>query len=120
MTEMMQVWKCNICGNIVEILHKGEGSLVCCNQPMILMEENIVDAVLEKHIPVIDGKQVRVGSVSHPMESGHYIEWIEGEGKDGEISKVFLKVGDEAVVEFYFEVVRARAYCNLHGLWKSE
>jgi len=99
---------------------------------MILMVENSVDAVLEyrsvdpelrsvgaKHAPVIDGKKVSVGSVLHPMTEEHYIEWVEATGKDGRVVKKFLKPGDEVVVEFCFDVVRARCYCNLHGLWKN-
>jgi len=119
MTSKNQIWKCEICGNIIEVVHEGADALVCCGQPMNLQEENVVDAAIEKHIPVIEGKTVKVGSVEHPMEEGHYIEWIEA--SDGEkSSKVFLKPGDKPEAEFCFEVVGARAYCNLHGLWKSE
>ena len=118
MTEVGQIWKCSICGNIVEILHEGADALVCCGVSMSLMKEGSVDAAVEKHIPVIEGKIVKVGSVLHPMSEEHYIEWIEGVSEKGEIAKVFLKPGDEPVAEFCFDVVRARAYCNLHGLWK--
>ena len=129
MTKRGQVWKCEVCGNIMEILHKGADSLVCCGEAMILMEENNVDAVVEKHKPVIKGKRVSVGSVLHPMSEEHYIEWIEGIGEDGKVVKKFLKPGvlgghdsgepDEPVVEFCFDVLKARAYCNLHGLWTN-
>ncbi len=137
MTEKMQVWKCDICGNVVEILsssasnrhgptgpddsgdsRKGDGILVCCGQPMRLMVENSVDAAVEKHKPIIEGGVVKVGSILHPMSEEHYIEWIEGVGEDGVVAKKFLKSGDEPVVEFCFNVVSARGYCNLHGLWK--
>jgi len=119
MTKKNQIWKCEVCGNIMEVLHKGADALVCCGKSMILMEENSVDAAEEKHVPVIEGKIVKVGSVSHPMDEDHYIEWIEGLGEDGRAVKRFLKPGDEPVVEFCFEAVKARAYCNLHGLWTN-
>jgi superoxide reductase len=124
MTKKMQVFKCEVCGNIVLILHEGAGQLVCCNQPMKLMEENTVDAAQEKHVPVIektaDGFKVSVGSVAHPMEEKHYIEWIELTA-DGQVYRQFLKPGEKP--EAFFKVdardVTAREYCNLHGLWKS-
>ena len=119
MTERNQIWKCNICGNIINVLHKGADALVCCGQPMNLMGENKMEAVVEKHIPVIEGKIVKVGSVAHPMNEYHYIEWIEAVSESGERSKVFLKLGDNPEVEFCFDVKQARAYCNLHGLWVS-
>ena len=119
MTEILQVWKCEICGNIVEVVHEGADALVCCGQPMNLQEEKIRDEGNEKHVPVIEGKIVKIGSVEHPMEEAHYIEWIEA--IDGEkSSKVFLKPGDKPEAEFCFDVVGVKAYCNLHGLWKSE
>tara|TARA_Y100000310_G_scaffold185141_1_gene185230 strand:+ start:1705 stop:2070 length:366 start_codon:yes stop_codon:yes gene_type:complete len=120
MTKKRQIWKCEICGNIIEILHEGADSLVCCGKPMILLEENTVDADLEKHVPVVEGNKVKVGSVTHPMEEKHYIEWIEATSESGlEPCKKFLKPGDKPEVEFPFPVKQARAYCNLHGLWKS-
>ncbi len=119
MTKLHQVYKCNVCGNITEVLHVGVGELVCCGQPMNLQKENTVDAAKEKHVPVIDGKIVKIGSIEHPMEEDHFIEWIEAVAENGKISRKFLKPGDKAVVEFCFEVKVARAYCNLHGLWKS-
>jgi len=124
MTKKMQVFKCEVCGNIVEVLHEGAGQLVCCNQPMKLMKENTVDAAQEKHVPVIektaDGFKVAVGSVAHPMEEKHYIEWIELIA-DGQVYRQFLKPGDKPEAFFKIEAqnVTAREYCNLHGLWKS-
>jgi superoxide reductase len=124
MTERKQVYKCLECGNIVEVLHEGAGELVCCNKPMVLMKENTVDASEEKHVPVIerteDGIRVKVGSVEHPMEKEHYIEWIEITA-DGKSYKEFLKPGDkpEATFRIKAERVEAREYCNLHGLWKA-
>ena len=120
MTKRNQIWKCNICGNIIGILHEGADALVCCGQPMVLQEENTVDAALEKHVPVVEGRLVKVGSVTHPMDDDHYIEWIEAVGESGERSKFFLKPGDKSEVEFCFDVKQARAYCNLHGLWVSK
>ena len=124
MTQQKQVYKCKICGNIVEILHSGMGELVCCNVPMVLMEENTVDAAQEKHVPVVEktetGIKVKVGSVEHPMEEDHYIEWIEVIA-DGRVYMKFLSPGDKPEAEFEIkaEEIEAREYCNLHGLWKS-
>ncbi len=125
MAEQKQVYKCNVCGNIIEVLHGGDGELVCCNEPMVLLVENTVDAALEKHVPVIektgDGVKVTVGSVLHPMEEEHYIEWIQIIA-DGMSYRKFLKHGDEPVAEFEITAdnITAREYCNLHGLWKSD
>jgi superoxide reductase len=119
MTKQKEVYKCEICGNIVEVLHEGKGQLVCCGQPMKLQKENTVEASIEKHIPIIKGNKVIVGSVEHPMESKHYIEWIEA--TDGtQTAKVFLKPEQKPEAEFSFKPKSAREYCNLHGLWKSK
>lgn len=124
MTNKNEVYKCNVCGNIVGVLHPADGELVCCNQPMQLMSENTVDAAIEKHVPVIEKSEnsvkVVVGEVSHPMDSDHYIEWIEILA-DGKSYKKFLSPGDKPSAEFEIsaESIIARAYCNLHGLWKS-
>jgi len=119
MTQKNEVYKCEICGNIVEVIHESGGQLVCCGQPMKLMEENTTEASKEKHVPIIKGKKVFVGFVEHPMEDVHYIEWIEAtDGK--QISKIFLKPGEKPEAEFSFKPKFARAYCNLHGLWKSK
>lgn len=125
MAKQLEVYKCEICGNIVEVLHSGAAPLVCCNQKMKLMEENTVDATKEKHVPVIemgDGKiTVRVGSVAHPMEESHYIEWVELLA-DGKAYRQFLHPGEkpEAVFPISAQKVTAREYCNLHGQWKAE
>jgi len=119
MTEQRQVWKCEICGNIIEVLHSGADSLVCCGQPMILQEEKLEDSEKgEKHVPVIEGNKVTIGNIEHPMEEAHYIEWIEASNGE-EISRVFLKPGDKPEAKFCFEVKSAREYCNLHRLWKK-
>jgi superoxide reductase len=124
MAQLKQIYKCNVCGNIVEVLHTGAGDLVCCGQPMILQTENTVDAALEKHVPVIEktdtGIIVKVGSVPHPMEESHFIEWIELIA-DGVSYRKMLKAGDEPKAKFCLSAdnVTAREYCNLHGLWRT-
>jgi len=123
MTEKLQIYKCEVCGNIVEMLHEGKGELVCCNQPMKLFKENTVDAAREKHVPVKEVAagviRVKVGDVPHPMEEKHYIEWIEIIS-DGKAYRQFLKPGDAPEAEFHVEggQITVREYCNLHGLWK--
>lgn len=124
MAERMEVYKCDVCGNIVEILHGGKGQLVCCNEPMKQMKENTVDASLEKHVPVIEkvanGIKVKVGNVPHPMEEKHYIEFIELI-VDGKVCRQYLSPGQapEAFFGVTGEKVTAREYCNMHGLWKA-
>lgn len=122
--EKNQIYKCNICGNIVETLFVGGGTLVCCGQPMELQTEKTKDIGAEKHVPVIERKDddilIKVGSVSHPMEETHYIEWIELI-TDGKRYKEFLKPGvlPEAKFCVNAENIKARIYCNLHGLWEN-
>ncbi len=124
MTARKQVYKCNVCGNIVEVLDSGEGELVCCGEPMQIQTENTVDAAREKHVPVIEkidgGVKVKVGSVAHPMDDKHWIEWIEVIA-DGKSYRQFLKPGQapEAVFAITAQEITAREYCSLHGLWKG-
>ncbi len=124
MADQLQVYKCEACGNIVEVLHGGAGELVCCGEPMKLFKENTVDAAKEKHVPVVektaDGFKVKVGSVPHPMEEKHWIEFVELIA-DGKVYRQFLKPGQtpEATFCIKAEKVSAREYCNLHGLWKA-
>ena len=124
MAERLQIYKCEACGNIVEVLHGGGGELVCCGDPMVLFVENTVDAAKEKHVPVVEkteqGIKVKVGSVPHPMEEKHYIEWVEVI-VDGKVCREFLKPGDapEALFDLQDENVTAREYCSIHGLWKA-
>jgi len=124
MAERMEVYKCEACGNIVEVLHGGKGDLACCGQPMKLFKENTVDAAKEKHVPVVEktanGVTVKVGEVAHPMEEKHHIEWIEIIA-DGSVYRQFLKPGDapEATFNVTADQVTAREYCTLHGLWKA-
>jgi superoxide reductase len=120
----LEVYKCDLCGNIIEVLHGGDGQLVCCGQPMKQMIENTVDAAKEKHVPVMEqadgGIKVKVGSVPHPMIEAHFIEFIEliGENK---ICRMWLKpeMAPEALFNGMMGEVFAREYCNLHGLWKG-
>lgn len=122
-TTRTQLYKCDLCGNIVEIVHGAAGTLTCCDQAMTLMTENTVDASKEKHVPVVStvdgGTRVSVGSVAHPMEEKHYIEWIEL-AVDGKVFRQYLKPGEKP--EAFFPVtgknITVREYCNLHGLWK--
>lgn len=125
MAKQLEVYKCNLCGNIVEVLHAGDGSLACCGEEMVLYTENTVDAAKEKHVPVIEkvdgGYKVTIGSVAHPMEEKHYIEWIELIA-DGKAYRQFLKPGEvaEAVFKVTATKVTARELCNLHGLWSAQ
>ena len=127
---MQKIYKCEICGNIVDVLHAGAGALVCCGQSMNMLDENITDAAVEKHIPIVedlpgtecqvkDGVIVKVGEVDHPMTEDHFIEWIEIETEGGKKGRKFLQPGDEPKAVFYTrkKVVKVVAYCNLHGLW---
>jgi len=123
MTENNQIYKCSICGNIVEVVHIGVRELVCCGEPMKLQEENMVDAVVEKHVPVVerteDGIIVKIGRESHPMTEEHFIEWVEMIA-DGRIYRKRLLPGDKPEVHFctQFKELVVRAYCNVHGLWR--
>ncbi|NCC53011.1 MAG: desulfoferrodoxin [Spartobacteria bacterium] len=125
MTTKLEIYKCEVCGNIVEVLHAGGGELVCCGQPMNRLEEKTADSSTEKHVPVIEkqgnGYKVTVGSVPHPMADEHYIEWIEIQFDD-KVGRKYLKPGDAP--EAFFDgikadTIRAREYCNVHGLWKG-
>ncbi|MDD5023153.1 MAG: desulfoferrodoxin [Candidatus ainarchaeum sp.] len=131
MTELTQVYKCNVCGNIVEVVHSGVGQLVCCNQPMNLLKEfSHAEEKQEKHVPFIKEKineqhyVVQIGEVEHPMEEKHYIEWVEVIADD-QVYKKFLKPGEKPIAEFKLpskpkNKLVFREYCNLHGLWKLE
>ncbi len=132
MTKLKQIYKCNICGNIVEVLHTGQGELVCCGQPMELIIAKNKDEGQEKHMPVIkelpanmcsdkDGFKIKVGEIEHPMQEDHYIEWIEINTEDGKSGKRFLTPKDKPIVDFYTrkKVISIRVYCNIHGLWEN-
>ena len=125
MTQKLQIYKCEICGNMVEVIHTGAGELVCCGQPMKLQAEKTEDQGKEKHVPVIEktknGILVKVGSVPHPMEEKHFIEWVEAIA-DGKAYRIFLKPGDKPQAEFEIKAdkIIAREYCNVHGLWTAK
>ena len=124
MAKFRGIYKCEICGNIVEVLHEGVGALVCCGEEMKFLEEKVQDSKIEKHVPFIEktenGIIVKVGqNQEHPMEEKHYIEWIQIFA-DGKAYRQFLKPGDkpEALFEIKADKINAREYCNVHGLWK--
>lgn len=125
MAKILEVYKCELCGNIVEVVHGGAGDLACCGQDMKLLTENTVDAAKEKHVPVIEvgngSVKVTIGSVAHPMEEKHYIEWIELIA-DGKVYRQALKPGDEPTATFNITAknLTARELCNLHGLWSAQ
>jgi len=124
MAKKLEIYKCSACGNIVEVLHGGGGSMICCGKAMELLDEKTADATTEKHVPVIEkidgGYKVKVGSVPHPMEEKHYIEWIELLA-DGKAYRQFLEPGNEPEAVFNVDAgsVSAREHCNVHGLWKG-
>jgi superoxide reductase len=125
MAKKLEVYKCVVCGNIVEVLHGGAGELVCCGKPMENITAKTADEGREKHVPVIEkiqgGVKVSVGSVPHPMEAEHYIEWIEVIA-DGKAYRQFLKPGDAPEAEFAVEAaqISAREFCNKHGMWEGK
>ena len=124
MAEKLAIYRCVACGNVVEVLYAGDGNLVCCGTSMEKLEAQTADAATEKHVPVIEkidgGIKVKVGSIPHPMEQGHYIDWIEIDA-DGRICRCFLNPGDEPEATFAVEAdsVTAREHCTVHGLWKG-
>ena len=126
MTKKLGIYKCEKCGNIVEVMHEGPGALVCCGVEMKYYGENTMDAATEKHVPVIEGDEkgvtVKVGSVAHPMEEKHYIEWIEVINGDY-VNRKYLKPGEKPEAKFYVPMQKGlivRAYCNIHGHWQYE
>jgi superoxide reductase len=125
MVEKNEIYKCSVCGNVVEVVHVGGGQLVCCGKGMELMQEKTEEEGLtEKHKPVIEkteeGTTIKVASIEHPMEEKHYIEWIEAM-VDGKTIKKYLSPGEKPEMSLCdVEVSGARAYCNIHGLWKSQ
>jgi len=124
MTELRQIYKCEICGNMVEVIHSAGGTLVCCGKPMVLKVENTQDAVVEKHVPEVQkiegGIKVKVGSVEHPMTEEHHIEFIEVH-TENKVYRKYLKPGEKPEADFKLEekVLFVREYCNLHGLWQA-
>lgn len=128
MTLLNQIYKCPICGNIIEVAHSANGTLVCCGQEMQLQEEKAShqEFSLEKHVPIIEktenGIKIKIGSIIHPMEESHYIEFIEILTSDNKIGRKYLKPGENPEVEFNTnsEILEVREYCNLHGLWVNK
>lgn len=124
MTEPRNIYRCAVCGNIVELLIPATGTLTCCGQPVRQLRENTTDGAREKHVPMIEpidgGYRVTVGSMEHPMTPAHYIQWIEL-CADNEVQRKFLNPSDRPVAEFRTNAteVTAREYCNLHGLWRG-
>lgn len=124
MIKRNQIYRCPVCGNIVEVLHAGGGELVCCGKPMELLVSKVEDVGFEKHLPVIEQSEgkitVKVGSIPHPMEEAHFIEWIEIIADD-KIYRKFLKPGQDPVATFDLtaDTVIARCFCNIHGLWQK-
>ena len=118
------VYKCDVCGNIISVVHAGAPALVCCGKPMLQLKENTVDASKEKHVPVVErsnnGLHVKVGSIAHPMEEKHYIQWIEVIAGERHCVR-YLKPGEKPEAEFDItdKTIIVREYCNLHGLWKA-
>ncbi|MFW6040286.1 MAG: desulfoferrodoxin [Thermoplasmatota archaeon] len=126
MPEELQVYKCNICGNVVEVLHGGKGELVCCGEPMELLKEKYEEEDNEMHLPEIDrterGFFLKIGLIRHPMQNSHHIEWVEVKMDDGTIHRKTLSPGD--IPEVYFgldhdDLIEVRVYCNTHELWKQ-
>ncbi|MBR3603776.1 MAG: desulfoferrodoxin [Elusimicrobiaceae bacterium] len=126
MPKLYEIYKCDVCGNITEVVHGGKAEMFCCGKPMTLQVAGTVEASTEKHIPVIEkiegGFKVKVGEVEHPMIDLHYIEWIELITEDGLVLRKHLKPGDKPEAVFMCDATRvtAREYCNLHGLWNKE
>lgn len=128
MNALNQIYKCPICGNIIEIVHAGGGQIVCCNQPMELQKEKTdhEEFSTEKHVPQIEktenGFKIKIGSIAHPMEENHYIEFVEIFTSDGKVGRKFLKPGELPEVEFNTksQILKIREYCNIHGLWIKE
>lgn len=126
MAKLLEVYKCEICGNIAEMVHGGKGQMFCCGEPMKLAKTQTADWKNEKHVPIhedIDGGTlVKVGSVPHPMTDEHYIEWIEVINGDY-VNRKHLKPGDKPEAVFYVKVnedMILREYCNIHGLWANK
>ena len=126
MADLKAVYRCEVCGNIVEVYHAGAGELVCCGQPMKKLDEQTADSATEKHVPVVEKKDggylVTVGSVEHPMTDQHYIEWIEIAVDNDKVYRQHLNPGEKPQAFFAIQgnKVVAREYCTIHGLWKQE
>lgn len=127
MAKQFEIYKCEVCGNVIEVLFEGAGELVCCEEPMTLMKEKTVDEMKEKHVPVFEkglngNVLVKVGENPHPMEKEHYIQMIEVFGEDNILERKYLlpEQKPEFLVKLNQGITHAREYCNIHGLWKGE
>jgi len=126
MTKINQIYKCEVCGNIVEMVHVGQGELVCCGQPMNLLSEKQEEEGQEKHVPVVEkidkGVIIKIGSIPHPMTEDHFIEWVELITEDGFVFRKFLKPSDEPQAKFFLDkkIKQVRIYCNIHRLWSNK
>lgn len=128
MTKKLEMYKCEVCGNLIEVVLAGDGDLVCCNQPMILLKPNTVDAAKEKHVPFFEKKgeelDIRIGSEPHPMTNEHYIQFIEAISKDERyVKRKYLYPNEEPVLTLKcYDVgsIIAKENCNLHGLWEAK
>ena len=127
MAKKGKIYRCSVCGNIVEVLEEGAGTLVCCGQDMEMLQEKEQDQGLEKHVPQIkiegDTATVTVGDILHPMEDSHYIQFIQLI-VDGDTQTKYLLPSQQPITQFKlpkeYKNITAREYCNLHGLWKSK
>lgn len=124
MTELNQIYRCEVCGNVVQVLRTGAGQLVCCGQPMKLEEEKTIEQEgKEKHVPVVEGLKIKVGSEPHPMEEEHHIELIQAFVDGKLVVEKRLYPGDKPELEisekYQGRTITARTLCNIHGLWKS-
>lgn len=128
MTKRLELYKCDICGNIVEVVVEGAGELVCCGQPMRLLQAGTNDdASTEKHVPVFsktetNGMEIRVGAEPHPMIPEHYVMFIEVISADKNyVKRKYLHPDEkpELVIDKYINNSLAREYCNIHGLWEA-
>ena len=128
MTKKLDLYKCNVCGNLVEVVLEGEGELVCCSQPMEHVKPHSPNEEMlgEKHVPVIsvteNETEIRVGSIPHPMEDKHYIQFIEAYSPDKNyVKRKYLYPNEKPLLKFkcHCAKVVARELCNIHGLWES-
>lgn len=128
MAKKLELYKCNICGNLIEVVLPGDGELVCCGQPMNLLEANTTDATKEKHVPFFvkkdDELEIRIGSAPHPMEQEHYIQFIEVVSKDERyVKRKYLYPSEEPMFTlrgYDVDSLTAKEHCNLHGLWEAK
>jgi len=126
MTKLRELYQCEICGNIVEIVHEGAPALVCCGKPMVKLKAKTEDKGEEKHVPVVEetdkGIKVKIGSIEHPMEEKHYIKFIEVL-TEKEIMRVELRPGEAPEAKYRIpklDILEVREFCNIHGLWKNK